>query len=984
MDNLYTELTVGHLRQDTIIPTYRTVEDYRKIYDEFFRKKLYQTPRTKSELSIKVVAQGDPGMGKTTLVKKIAWDWATGSFTRFSIVFLVFLKLVSPGDAIENVIIQQMPRLEGMGVTPGKILQILSRFGSKCLLILDGLDEHALGRNLDVMKIIEGRKLLYCNIFLTSRPHSVSEIKKHFNTQVIVNGFTRKQAELFAGKILKNDKQVQNVLNYNPAGDRQKIYLHNCPILLSFMCLLVRHDEIDLASETINSGEIYARMVRCLYKKFLIRHEREFDDDDFVTVIGKIGKLALNTLRTGKPLLKRSAVIDQVGADAFHYGLLIGHEDFRLIANETADIFVTFPHRSIQEFLGAFYFILCLMEDVSVQSLLGDDPEKSLFLKNPLFFYFVNWVTCSSKDYFPTIQEKCGKAVEALKLYILEQVDQVQLDLAIFTKRFRSLDIVKAKMKKDEQSLSILRKVVGSLRNVRDLHLHNFTSDEWNVSSLLMEELFSLLKTNLRSIVASKSNCSFTHYITTDEINIGLHGIGAKESSLIIDSILRLCSSGDRYASVFIYSLGESFDGTHDKLELFSILHPNIKSLYILETEPYIAVTKKPVTDVMPLERLCLKTASYSMASALSKRVQNGSLSRLTHISIAAVQMLNGKRIPLVGCLFEKEWPQLTHLTLSDLTDEPLNELFQVTKQGKLRNISELSLIFVRNMLFWEIHETDIFRSVFLPFLKGLTIHWFNNTTSVNTFEAVQMMLGHEQRCLHKIDLSHSWFGTSGKLSILLQNGFPELHTLILSNCKLNCDDLKSLARARLEGRIPELKHLDISLNDKIRGHLDLLFDNSPSLWNSLLSLNIQSCDQPELSTISRRSSLLGSLRELRVSATNDTHTRITSRWGCLMTLQVVCWSQGDSGILSSVAAAVEDNLLPKLETLRILSSDDDYRYGWISNDDGEKTTIAARQENLAMLRTAKIAVLEYELEDEKRLDAMGLNSFPFTQSTPK
>ena len=60
-----------------------------------------------------------------------------------------------------------------------------------------------------------------------------------------------------------------------------------------------------------------------------------------------VGKLALKTLLSGNPLLQRSVVIKEVGPDAFDYGLLIGHEDFRLIRDETANIFVTFPHRSI-------------------------------------------------------------------------------------------------------------------------------------------------------------------------------------------------------------------------------------------------------------------------------------------------------------------------------------------------------------------------------------------------------------------------------------------------------------------------------------------------------------------------------------------------------------------------------------------------------------------------------------------------------------
>ena len=60
---------------------------------------------------------------------------------------------------------------------------------------------------------------------------------------------------------------------------------------------------------------------------------------------------------SAKSLIQRSDVIKEVGDDAFDYGMLIGHEDaHRLLRDETADLFVTFTHRSIQEFLGAFFF----------------------------------------------------------------------------------------------------------------------------------------------------------------------------------------------------------------------------------------------------------------------------------------------------------------------------------------------------------------------------------------------------------------------------------------------------------------------------------------------------------------------------------------------------------------------------------------------------------------------------------------------------
>ena len=72
-------------------------------------------------------------------------------------------------------------------------------------------------------------------------------------------------------------------------------------------------------------------------------------------------------LLSGKSLLNGSDVIRIVDNEAFDIGLLIGHEDLRLVQDESSDIHVTFPQQSIQEFLGSFYFILILNEGVSVE-----------------------------------------------------------------------------------------------------------------------------------------------------------------------------------------------------------------------------------------------------------------------------------------------------------------------------------------------------------------------------------------------------------------------------------------------------------------------------------------------------------------------------------------------------------------------------------------------------------------------------------------
>ena len=237
----------------------------------------------------RILVKGDPGMGKTSLMKKIAWDWAKRLFVKVSIVFFVFLKLVKPGDFIEDAIIHQNHALQGKHVTKKKLNNFLESYGHECLLILDGLDECALSQNNEVLKIVTGSKFINCNVLLTSRPHSIKGLDIYFDTIISVEGFTRSEARKFASRIVDDEKKIEQILNFNPAGERAKRPVHNVPILLSFLCLLVREDNIDLSNKTISMGEIYFRMVRCLYKKFTIRKGIEFETSSFFKVLESLG-----------------------------------------------------------------------------------------------------------------------------------------------------------------------------------------------------------------------------------------------------------------------------------------------------------------------------------------------------------------------------------------------------------------------------------------------------------------------------------------------------------------------------------------------------------------------------------------------------------------------------------------------------------------------------------------------------------------------
>ena len=521
----------------------------------------------------RILIKGDPRIGKTSLVKKIAWDWAKKLFVKVSIVFFVFLKLVKPGDFIEDAIIKQTHVLQGKHVTKKKLTDIFQSFGPKCLLILDGLDECALGQNSEVHKIIVGSKLINCNILLTSRPHSTRAIERYFDTIIRVKGFTRSEARKFALQIVPSQQKVEAVINFNPTGERSDRPVHKVPILLSFLCLLVREDNIDLTDDTISMGEIYFRMVQCLYKKFTLRKGIDFQMNALLQVLKSLGKIALETLLSGNQLLKRSLIIEQVGEEVFEYGLLIGEDGFSWTRDMTVDVFVTFPHRSLQEFLGSFFIVVSPDE---VEKLYGSRIYSDV-LSNSLILQFYFWFLEKSDELIFSFQQK-RIAIKSLISYVVDQVDDGRVYFS---------DIVgMLPVHRNGIVLNVLVETLTDCRKMKHLKM-DFSRDATKV----LPSIGTVFKT-LKSIEISEFNI-FHHTNTTQPINElvtvdNSRGYGANDFNIvmsikniesdlkILSMILKYCNKWTRNPFMYI-----AFDKTAH-LELTRIINESMVGLHLV------------------------------------------------------------------------------------------------------------------------------------------------------------------------------------------------------------------------------------------------------------------------------------------------------------------------------------------------------------------------------------------------------------------
>lgn len=327
--------------------------------------------------------KGHPGVGKTTLIKKIAYDWANDHIDQFDLVLVVPLRHVGKTTDFLRLTADYYTHLLHLSTDKMQLLAWMNRLGRNLLVCLDGLEEYSTLAQSPFKNIFNVRlkkrarasihyppPMRSYKLLITSRPYACNLIHPDFFSLKFeicpldnhhLADFVRMYCETNEG-----ERKVHKYLTDNT------VLLINVPLILMFVCYLADLNVEIPGNLTLLYERFICHMIKREVQRDALSESIYFDNWKKAPVVKSITDIAFAGCKSGKfqfthPTLEQFGITK----DSFTCGLLLHKFDF---AQES--LIAEFPHRSIQEFFAALHLYQLI--------LTSDKSERNLAMKEIL------------------------------------------------------------------------------------------------------------------------------------------------------------------------------------------------------------------------------------------------------------------------------------------------------------------------------------------------------------------------------------------------------------------------------------------------------------------------------------------------------------------------------------------------------------------------------------------------------------------------
>ena len=246
-------------------------------YDEVF---------TEVKEGARLVFEGRPGCGKTTMMNKVSQDWAKWRIFSSSLLFLVHLRrLENRSDVDLETILSSTPVEFSNEEFQEICTQIKGNQGRGVVFALDGLDEYCPEKKerktTFIYKLIKGEVLPKSIVIVASRPAATQKYRRNATKCIEVLGFLKDQIFEYIDSYFNGNKNRNSLVN------GLRTYLEHHPNVMH-MCYLPLHMamvtylyQVEGASLPQTETEIYHHFtLSTLLRSLRKRGEMEVDDEE--------------------------------------------------------------------------------------------------------------------------------------------------------------------------------------------------------------------------------------------------------------------------------------------------------------------------------------------------------------------------------------------------------------------------------------------------------------------------------------------------------------------------------------------------------------------------------------------------------------------------------------------------------------------------------------------------------------------------------